>query len=68
LNPDLNAPELAPSFQIGRNTTMDRDVFTDDKLKYTTEGCVKEQSELVYFTGIRKLRDCNELCTDKGGD
>jgi len=42
--------------------------LTDDELKYVTEEWLKEQSELFYFTGIEKLRQCYKLCIDKGSD
>jgi len=46
---------------------MDR-FSTDDELKYTTEVRPKEQSELLYFTGIRKIRNRKKLRCDKGGN
>ena len=30
---------------------------TDDELKYATEEWLKEQSEVFYFTGIKKVQD-----------
>jgi len=39
---------------------MDR-FSTDDELKYTTEERLKEQSELLYFTGIRKIRNRKKI-------
>jgi len=33
-----------------------------------TEEWLKEQSELLYFTGIEKPQQCYKLCVDKGGD
>jgi len=41
---------------------------SDVSIKYATEEWLKEQSELFYFTGIEKLRQCYKLCIDKGGD
>ena len=46
---------------------MDR-FLTGDELKYATKEWLKEQSELFYFTGIRKLRNHSKLCTGKGSD
>ena len=44
------------------------EILTDDELRYATEEWLKGQSELFYFTGIRKLRDRNKLHIDKGSD
>jgi len=41
-------------FQIWSSASTDR-FSTDDELKYTTKECLKEQSEVFYFIGIKKL-------------
>jgi len=43
-----------------------RFVITDDELKYAGKEWLKGQSELFYFTGIKKIRVCYKLCIDKG--
>ena len=42
---------------------MDR-YLTDDELKYRRTRVALGTSELVYFTGIKKLRDGYKLCID----
>ena len=51
-------------FQIWSNTSVDRDFWP----MMSSEEWLKEQSELFYFTGVEKLRQCYKLCIDKGGD
>jgi len=65
------SPDLAPSdyhlFPNLKQYLHGQRILTDDELKYATEEWLKEQSELFYFTGIEKLRQCYKLCIDKGG-
>jgi len=66
------SPDLAPSdyhlFPNLKQHPCGQRFSTDDELKYATEEWLKEQSELFYFTGIKKPRQCYKLCIDKGGD
>ena len=66
------SPDLAPSdYNLFPNVKKHlhwQRFSTDDELKYATEEWLKEQSELFYFTGIKKLRDRYKLCIEKGGD
>jgi len=66
------SPYLAPSdyhlFSNLKQHLRGQRFLTDDELKYATEEWLKKQSELFYFTGIKKLRQHYKLCIDKGGD
>jgi len=66
------SPDLAPSdyhlFPNLKKHLCGQRFLTDDELQYATEEWTMEQSELFYFTGIKKLRDRYKLCIDKTGD
>ena len=66
------SPDMAPSdyhlFSNLKQHLRSQMFSTDDELKYATKVWLKEQSELLYFTGIEKHRQCYKLCIDKGDD
>jgi len=66
------SPDLTPSdyhlFPILKKHLRRQKFSTDDELKSVTEEWLMGQSELFYFTGMKKLSDRYNLCIDKGSD